>query len=287
MFAVTGATGKLGRLVVEQLAKRVPAQQIVAVIRGLGGALDLARLGVHVREVDYGDPKSLAAAFKDVDKLLLISESEPGKRVLQHHAVVEAAARSQVSLLAYTSILRAGCSHLLLANEHRETEQIISKSKLPRAFLRNGFYIENYTERLEHAIVSGKILGSAKQGRIAGAPRIDYAEAAAVVLTSTQRHEVYELAGDDAFTLSELAAQISRVTGKSVRYQDLPPSAYREALIGADVPALDAEFLVDMNIQISRGALDDDTRTLSKLIGRPTTPLAAALQAWRDKLQRA
>ena len=219
MFAVTGATGKLGRLVVQELAKRVPAAQIVATVQNVDRAQDLAALGVHVRRVDYAEPQTLMAAFEGVDRLLLTAESQPGKRVLQHGAVVQAAARAQVSLIAYTSILRAETSDLLLANEHRETEQAIRRSQLPFTFLRNGFYLENYTERLQHALVNGKILGSARDGRIAAAPRFDYAEAAAVVLTTnTPQPKVYELAADTAFTLSELATVTARPRRSRTRH---------------------------------------------------------------------
>jgi NAD(P)H dehydrogenase (quinone) len=284
MFAVTGATGKLGRLVVHELAKRVSPQQIVAAVRNPDKAHDLAALGVHVRHADYDQPHSLALAFKNVDKLLLISGNKPGRRSLQHVAVIEAAKQANVSLLAYTSILRAESSELLIAIEHRETERAIRRSGLPFSFLRNGWYMENYIELLTSPPADGKILGSAQQGRIAAAIRAEYAEAAALVLTGTSTpREVYELAGDTSFTLPELAATFASLMGRSIRYQDLEPGALREALI-CDVSALELEFLVDTNINISRGALYDDTHTLSELLGRPTTSLAAVLRSMRKQM---
>lgn len=281
MYAVTGATGKLGRLVVQQLAKRVSPEQIVAAVRNPDKAHDLAALGVQVRRADYDHPRSLTLAFKDVDKLLLISGNRPGRRSLQHAAVIAAAKKANVSLLAYTSILRAESSELLIAIEHRETERNIRKSGLRYTFLRNGWYMENYIELLTAAAVDGKIVGSAREGKIAAATRAEYAEAAALVLTTSSKpREVYELAGDTAFTLSELAATYTSVMGQSVRYQDLQPADFRQALIG-DASALELEFLVDTNINISRGALYDDTHTLSELLGRPTTSLATALRSLR------
>jgi NAD(P)H dehydrogenase (quinone) len=278
MFAVTGATGKLGRLVVELLAQRVPPAQIVAAVRNPDKAQDLATLGVQVRHADYEQPQTLAAALQGVDKLLLISGNEVGKRVPQHRVVIEAAKRAKVELLAYTSILHAQTSGLSLAKEHLETEHLIRDSGLPFAFLRNGWYIENYTEQLAAALASGKILGSAQAGRIAAATRLDFAEAAAVVLTQPKpQSTAYELGGDAPFTLSELAAEVARASGKAITYQDLPASAYREALVGFGLPALYAEILVDADLGIVRGELDDRSHTLSKLIGHPTTSLAATV----------
>jgi NAD(P)H dehydrogenase (quinone) len=279
MFAVTGATGKLGRLVIDRLLTRVPAAQIVAAVRNPSKAQDLAARGVQVREADYSRPQTLTAALQGVDKLLLISSSEVGQRLAQHGAVIDAAKRAKVELIAYTSILRADRSKLMLAKEHRETELAIEASGLSHAFLRNGWYIENYTERLDAALASGSILGSAKEGRIAAATRDDYASAAVAVLTAREHRTSYELAGDVAFTLSELAAEVSRASGKAVQYQDLPASAYREQLISFGVPAAFAEVLVDADQGIMRGELDDNTHTLSKLIGHSTTPLAAAVTA--------
>jgi NAD(P)H dehydrogenase (quinone) len=279
MFAITGATGKLGRLVVEQLARRIPPAQIVAAVRNPDNARDLAALGVEVRRADYEAPQTLTAALKGVDKLLLISGSEVGKRVPQHRAVIEAAKRAGVKLIAYTSILRADTSALSLAKEHLATEQLIRDSGLPFTFLRNGWYIENYTEQLAGAIASGVIPGSAQSGRIAAAARTDYAAAAVAALTAAKPEQVYELAGDEPFTKAQLAAAVSNATGKEVKYLDLPASAFREALVGHGVPAAFADILVDADLGISKGELDDGTHTLSKLIGRPTTSLAAVLSA--------
>jgi NAD(P)H dehydrogenase (quinone) len=278
MIAITGATGKLGRLVAQQLINRVPAAQVVAAVRNPDKAGDLAASGIQVRHADYEKPQTLTAALQGVTKLLLISSSEVGQRVAQHRAVIEAAKQARVELLAYTSILRADTSGLVLAKEHLETERMIRDSGLPFTFLRNGWYIENYTEQLAGALASGKILGSAQQGRIAAATRLDYAEAAVAVLTGRDRPAPsYELGGDAPFTLAELAAEVSRASGKQISYQDLPPSAFREALVGFGVPAGFADVLVDADLGIVRGELDDSSHALSQLIGRPTTPLSAAV----------
>ncbi len=280
MILVTGATGQLGRLVVEGLLEKVPAGQVAVAVRSPDKASAWAARGVQVRQADYGQPESLAAAFQGVDKVLLISSSEVGQRTAQHRAVVEAARKAGVRLIAYTSILRADTSPLALAAEHKATEQLIRDSGVPFVFLRNGWYIENYTVGLAPALAHGALVGSAGEGRIAAATRADYAAAAIQVLTTPgHEHKVYELGGDSPFSLSEFAAEVARQTGKPLVYQDLPAEQYERVLVGAGVPEGFARILVDSSVQSSRDALNDGSHTLRHLIGRPTTPLAAALGA--------
>lgn len=280
MIIVTAATGQLGRLVIAELLKRVPAEQIVAAVRDPGKAADLADQGVLVRHADYNAPASLDAAFEGATKVLLISSNDLGNRVPQHRNVIDAAARAKVALLAYTSVLRADTSTLALAPEHRATEQAIRAAGLPYTLLRNGWYVENYTGALGGALAHGALVGSAGEGRIAAAARADYAEAAAVVLTSAGAVEqVYELAGDTAFTLAELAAQVSRQAGKTIPYNDLPQQDYQALLLQLGLPAPLAGLLADSDAQAAKGALFDDGKALSRLIGRPTVSLAAAVQA--------
>lgn len=275
MIVVTGATGQLGRLVVESLLQRVPAAQIIAAVRSPAKAQDLAALGVQVREADYGRPATLDAAFAGADKVLLISSSEVGSRVPQHQAVIDAAVRARVGLLVYTSLLRADTSPLGLADEHRQTEAALKASGLSTVVLRNGWYTENYAQSIAPALAHGVLLGSAGTGRIASAARADYAQAAAVVLT-TPGHagQVYELAGDSAYTLTEFAAEVSAQSGKPVVYQDLPQAEFQAALQQAGLPAPIAGLLADSDAGAASGGLYDDGHALSKLIGRATTPLA-------------
>ncbi len=279
MIVVTGATGHLGRLVVESLLQKVPAREIAAAVRNPDKARDLAARGVQVRRADYSQPETLASALAGAEKVLLISSSEVGQRARQHAAVVRAAKQAGVKLLAYTSILRAERSRLALAAEHKATENEIRASGLPYVFLRNGWYVENYTENLAPALQHGAIVGSADGGRIAAAARSDYAEAAVAVLTRSVEKPVYELAGDVPFTMAELAAEVSRQAGKPIAYRDLPPEQYRAVLTGAGLPAPFADILVDADVQAAKGELDDSTGDLRRLIGRPTTPLAAAVRA--------
>ncbi len=275
MIVVTGASGQLGRMVIEALLNKLPASDIVAAVRHPEKVADLAARGVQVRLADYDQPASLAAAFKGADKLLLISASEVGRRVPQHRAVIDAAKAAGVGLLAYTSILHADTSHLPLAAEHRETESLIRASGLPAVILRNGWYTENYTAGVPTALQYGVVLGSAGQGRIASAARADYAEAAAAVLTrDDQAGRIYELAGDESYTLAELADEIARQSGQAVAYQDLPESEFKAALLGADLPDFLATLLAESDVGAAKGGLFDDGRQLSALIGRPTTPLA-------------
>lgn len=280
MIAITGATGQLGRLVIQSLLKTVPAAQIVAAVRSPDKAQDLAALGVQGRKADYTQPDTLDVALKGVQKLLLISSSEVGQRTAQHKAVIDAAQRAQVQLLAYTSVLRADSSPLGLAAEHVETEKLLRASGLPVVVLRNGWYTENYTASVPAALAHGAVLGAASHGRIASAARADYADAAAAVLaTEGQAGKVYELAGDSAYTLADLAAEIARQSGKSVVYKDLPEAEYQAALVQVGLPAGFAALLADSDAAAAKGALFDDGRQLSQLIGRATTPLATTVAA--------
>lgn len=280
MIAVTGATGQLGRLVINALLKKIPASEIIAAVRHPEKASDLAALGLQVRKADYSQPATLDAAFQGVDKLLLISSSEVGQRVAQHTAVINAAKHAGVKLLAYTSLLHADKSVLGLGEEHRATEALLRESGLPVVLLRNGWYTENYAASIAPALAHGAFIGAVGNGRIASAARADYAQAAAAVLTQEgQAGKVYELAGDDSYTLAEFAAEIARQSGKPVVYQDLSEADFKQALISAGLPEGFASMLADSDAGAAQGGLFDDSHTLSKLIGRPTTPYAKVIAA--------
>lgn len=280
MIVVTGATGQLGRLVIAALLKKTAASNIVAAVRNVDKANDLAALGVQVRHADYSQPASWDAALQGADKVLLISSSEVGQRTEQHRNVIDAAKRAGVKLLAYTSLLHADTSVLGLAAEHRETEALIRASGVPFTLLRNGWYTENYTAGIAAALSLGAVYGCAGEGRIASAARADYAEAAAVVLTADdQAGKVYELAGDTAYTLSEFAAEISRQSGKAIGYVNLPEAAYKQALLGAGLPEFLAELLANSDTGVSQGALFDDSHQLGRLLNRPTTSLVTTVSA--------
>jgi NAD(P)H dehydrogenase (quinone) len=278
MIAITGANGQLGRLVIQQLLNTVPASHIVAAVRNLENAQDLATLGVQLRQADYDQPSSLRSAFQDVDKVLLISSSEVGWRVPQHKAVIEAAKHTGVKLLAYTSLLHADRSTLALAAEHLATEQLLAASGLPYTLLRNGWYTENYLAAMPVALNYGVLAGCAKEGRIASASRADYAAAAVAVLTKEdQAGLVYELAGDEAYSLTELAAEISLQSGKTVVYQDMAEADYYAMLQQAGLPDGLAHILADSDTAASKGDLFDQSHQLSQLTGRATLSLKAAV----------
>lgn len=273
IIAVTGATGQLGRLVVEQLKTRVPAESLVALVRDPAKAADL---GVEVRAADYDEPATLAAALAGVDVLLLISSDAIGQRVAQHRNVIEAAKATGVKRIAYTSILRADDTPIGLGVEHRATEALIRESGLAYTLLRNGWYLENYAGAIAGALHAGAFVGSADQGRISAAARADYADAAAIVLTSDGHEgQTYELAGDEAFTMAELAAETSRQTGRDLPYNNLPEDAYAEVLKSIGLPPPVAAMLAQSDVGAAQGALFNADRRLSRLIGRPTTPWAA------------
>lgn len=280
MIAVTGATGQLGRFVIDALLKKVPAGEIVAAVRTPAKAADLAALGVIVRQADYGQPETLEAAFAGVDKLLLISGSEVGQREAQHKAVIEAARAAGVGFIAYTSLLHADTSPLGLGVEHRATEALLKASGIPFALLRNGWDSENYAASIPPALAHHAFIGAAGEGRIASAARQDYAEAAAEVMTrEDQAGKVYELAGDDSYTLAQFAAEIAAQSGEKVDYVNLSQSEFAAALKNAGLPEGLAEMLADSDAGAEKGGLFDDSRQLSQLIGRPTTTWQAVIRA--------
>lgn len=279
-IAVTGSTGQLGRLIIPALRQKVAASKVVALARSATKAADL---GVPVREADYGSVEALERALQEVDTLLLISSSEVGQRAQQHRNVIKAAQVSGVGRIVYTSLLHADTSPLSLAVEHRDTEEALKGSGLRYTILRNGWYTENFTGSIPVALANGAFVGSAGQGRISSAPRADYARAAVEVVTG-EGHDgkVYELAGDESYTLADLAAEISRQTGRDIPYQDLPEAEYANILKGAGLPEGLAQAIAGWDIAASQSALYDNGKTLSTLIGRPTAPLgdvvARALQ---------
>jgi NAD(P)H dehydrogenase (quinone) len=276
-IAITGASGQLGRLVIEQLKTKVSPDTIVALARTPAKVADL---GVATREADYARPETLGPALAGVDTLLLISSSEIGQRAAQHHNVIEAAKAAGVKRIVYTSLLRADSSPINLAAEHHATEVELKASGLPFTILRNGWYTENYTGSIGGALAGGAVIGSAGEGRISSASRQDFAEAAVVALT-TPDHEgrTYELAGDEAYTLSALAAELSSQSGRTIPYKNLPQADYAAALLGFGLPELFANAIAGWDVDASSGALFDEGRQLSTLIGRPTTPLADTLAA--------
>jgi len=274
-IAITGATGQLGRLVVNNLKAKMAAVDIIAIVRSPAKAADL---GVTAREADYTRPATLDQSLASIDTLLLISSSEVGQRAAQHHNVIEAAKRAGVKRIVYTSLLHADTSPLSLADEHRATEAELKASGIPFTILRNGWYTENYTGSIPGAFAGGAIIGSAGAGKISSAPRADYAEAAVAVLTSGGHGgKVYELAGDEAYTLSDLAAEISQQTGKTIPYKNMSEAEYAAALTNFGVPESLAQAIAGWDTGASAGALFDNSRQLSALIGRPTTPLSVVI----------
>ncbi|MCB8880284.1 NAD(P)H-binding protein [Acidisoma cellulosilytica] len=281
-IALTGASGQLGRLVVAELLKTVAADRIVALVRSEAAGASFASQGVDWRIADYDRPDTLAAALAGIDRLLLISSNDLAHRIGQHAAVIAAAKAAGVSFIAYTSVLHADVSPLGLAADHRATELALRESGLAYALLRNGWYTENYFGAIAPALAHGVVLGSSGEGRISAAPRADYAAAAAVVLTSDSlpASQVFELAGDNAFTLPEFAAALSRASGdKPVKYMDMPQAEYKAALLGVGLPEPIAELVSDSSAAAADDVLFDDGQALSGLIGRKTTPLDESLSA--------
>lgn len=270
-IAVTGATGQLGRLVIEKLKQKAGDETIVALVRSPEKAADL---GVEVKRADYGEPDTLSSALEGVDVLLLISASEPGKRIAQHKNVIDAAKAAGVKRLVYTSILRADVSKLALAEEHKATEELIKASGIDYTLLRNGWYTENYQGSILGALEHGAIAGSSGEGKISAAPRADYAEAAVSVVTGDgHENRIYELAGSDSFTMGQLAEEVTRQSGKQVVFNNMPVADYAILLEGIGMPAPVAAMFAGMDDEASRGELEGDDADFVALTGKPTTPL--------------
>jgi NAD(P)H dehydrogenase (quinone) len=285
MLAITGATGQLGAFVIQSLLNKTDAHALVAAVRSPEKAADLKAKGVRVRQADYNQPATLATAFEGVDQVLLISSSEVGQRATQHQAVIDAAKAAGVRRVVYTSLLHGDQSPLALADEHKTTEAALKASGLEYVILRNGWYSENYLGNVPTALEHGVLFGATGEGKIASAPRADYAEAAANVLLdkSVASGQVFELAGDSAYTLADFAAWISEFSGKTVTFNNLSEAEYRELLVKAGLPEGFAHILADSDVGASHGALFDDSHTLSTLLGRPTTSMK---QSVRDALSQ-
>ena len=279
-IAITGATGQLGQWVIQSLLKNTAAANIVALVRNESKAANLKAQGIELRLFDYDTPATLASALSGIDKLLLISANEVGRRTAQHKAVIAAAQQAGVPYIAYTSLLNADHSSLGLAQEHRETERLIKASGLQYTFLRNNWYSENYLAGVTHTVEIGTLYGAAGEGQVSSAARADYAEAAAKVLTTSgHENKIYELAGSNSFTLADLASDIADVSGKEITYQNLSAEDYTQALTQAGLPAGLVDIIVDADIQTEKGAMFSDSKDLEQLIGHPTTAIKEQVAA--------
>jgi len=276
-IAITGASGKLGRLAIEHLKTLTDPAGILALARAPSA---VAELGVSARAFDYTKPDEMAEALQGVTTLALISSSDFNDRVGQHRAVIKAAQTAGVTRLVYTSILKADRSPLLIAADHAATEQILAGSGLAPTILRNGWYTENWTENLGGALAAGALIGSAGPARFTPATRADYAKALAIAVADpVHANQTFELAGDEGFTLAQLAAEVSRRIGRTLPYNDLPGEVYKGILEGAGVPSGFAQMLVDVDLKAAEGWLAEESGTLRRLLGRPTARLAASVAA--------
>lgn len=274
---ITGATGQLGKLVIKQLKNKAAKDSIVALVRT---PEKVEEPGVEARYFDYDKPEGLTEQLKGIDRLLLISANEVGQRARQHKNVIDAAKKAGIRWLVYTSLLHADSTTINLAGEHVETEELLKDSGIDYTILRNGWYTENYTGSIEGALAGGAFIGSAGSGKISSAARADYAGAAAVVLSDeSYKGKVLELAGDNAYTLSDLAAEISKQTDKDIPYKNLPEAEYAKLLVSFGIPEGYAAAIASWDVSAEKGDLFDNKQQLSKLIGRPTTSMEESVKA--------
>jgi len=278
-YAVTGATGKLGRLVLDELLTRADASDIVALARDPSALADYAAKGVQVRQADYDDPSSLDAALAGVDRVLMISGNAVGQRERQHGAVIEAAKKAGVSYLAYTSVLNAQASKLMLAPEHVATEKLLENSGLNYDVLRMPWYSENYVGSLAPSIEHGAIYGATGEGRLSTASRADLAGGAVGALLNSPGGKVYELAGDQSWSMAEFAAEVSRQAGKPVQYVNQSEADYAKTLEGVGLPPPVAGFLASTSYLAGFGELYSESKDLSTLSGRSSTPISETIAA--------
>lgn len=275
-IGITGATGQLGQLVVQKLKDKNPDAKLVALVRNPDKAKPL---GIEAKAFDYEQPEALPKALEDIDRLVFISGSEIGKRETQHKNVINAAKQAQVKQIAYTSLLHADTSSMILAPEHLATEKMLQDSGIPHTILRNGWYTENYTAGLKQAVEQGAIIGSAGDGKISSATREDYAEAIAeTIINDDHTGKTYELAGDQTFTMQDLAAEVSKQTGKNIEFVNLPEAEYAQKLQEIGLPEGMAKAFGSLDYSASKNDLHDESGELARLINRPTTSLSQAVK---------
>ena len=275
-IGITGATGQLGQLVVQKLKDKNPDAKLVALVRNPDKAKPL---GIEAKAFDYEQPEALPKALEDIDRLVFISGSEIGKRETQHKNVINAAKQAQVKQIAYTSLLHADTSSMILAPEHLATEKMLQDTGIPLTILRNGWYTENYTAGLKQAVEQGAIIGSAGDGNISSATREDYVEAIAeTIINDDHTGKTYELAGDQTFTMQDLAAEVSKQTGKNIEFVNLPEAEYAQKLQEIGLPEGMAKAFASLDYSASKNDLHDESGELARLINRPTTSLSQAVK---------
>lgn len=276
-YGIAGASGQLGKHALDALLQKVDAKDVVAFARDTAKLAGYAAQGVTVRAMDYDQPEELPAALAGIDRLLLISGSALGQRPRQHGNVIDAAKQAGVSYIAYTSILDAANTPIRLGQEHLATEQALAASGIAHDILAHGWYNENYVGSLPVQVQHGVITGAQGQGRIASASRADMGAADAEVLRSGKGGERYNIAGDTSWTMEDFAAEVSRQSGKEVAYVDMGQAEYAKSLESVGLPEYIATVVANSAWATSQGALEDDSRTLSSLIGRPTTPISETI----------
>ncbi|TGN02330.1 SDR family oxidoreductase [Leptospira dzoumogneensis] len=281
---VTGASGHLGKIVLEELLKR-GQKKIIATTRKPESLEDFAKRGVIVRKASFDDPASLTSAFQGADRILIISTDDIGNRLEGHSNAVDAAVKVGAKRVLYTSLTKANEVPVTFAFEHEGTEEKIKQSGLAYTILRNNLYSDYLIPKLQHSIASGSLYGSGGEGSCAYISRTDCAKAAAAALLSSgSGNQILEISGPKAWTYPELAKFISELTGVSVSYVDLPAEELSKALVGAGVPKPMADALASFDVSIREGYLKDVNTLVKDLIGESLQDVTDLLKENRSVL---
>lgn len=284
---VTGASGHLGRRVLELLLERA-AGPLIATTRNPASLAAFAARGVDVRRADFEDDAGLAAAFAGARRALLISTDavdRPGRRIAQHRRAIAAFERAGVEHVVYTSLPNATDTPALVAPDHAATEAAIAATRLDATILRNNLYTDYLLQSLPAAIAGGAIIDAKGTAAIAYVTRDDCARAAAGALAGTSRGRVtLDVTGPEAVTADQLAAIVSEIVGKPITHTSVPLPALIDGMVGHGLPRPVAELLASFDAAAVRGDLDQVSTAVEQLSGTRPTSVAAYLRSQRAAL---
>jgi len=279
-YAITGASGQLGRLTADELLERVPASDVVLITRRPESLAEYAARGVEVRAGDFTDPATLPAALAGIDRLLLVSTDAAGTRLPGQVAAVQAAAQAGVRRIAYTSITRPEPANpAAVVADHAGTEQALRDSGTHWTMLRNAIYADMQVPVLQQAAATGQLVTNVGGGQYAYVTRADCAAAAAAALVSDDADDtIFDITGPDSLSSNDLAALAGKLGSTDVAVVDVDDAAYVAGLVEhAGLPEPVAQLLASFHQAARLGYFEAVSDDFTKLTGRPATPLGALL----------